>query len=661
MGDEVYEAVGNGAEGMKQYTALYRQSLDDPETFWREQAKLLKWERPFDKVQGGGLEAGDVNWFTGGKLNACYNCIDQHLPARAKQIALLHEGDEPGDVKSLTYEQLLQEVSKCANAMKHYGIKKGDFVTIYMPMVLEAAVVMLACARIGAAHSVVFAGFSPDALRDRVINANSKWVFTTDEGKRGGKVLGLKATVDKAVDGVACVENVFVFKVTGADVAFEPGRDVWMHEAMEAQPPYCPCEVMDAEDILFILYTSGSTGKPKGLAHTTAGYCIYTALTTKRVFDLKEGDIYACVADVGWITGHSYIVYGPLINGATSVMFESTPLYPDHGRYWDMVQRHKITQFYTAPTAIRALMRFGPEIVSKYDLSSLRILGSVGEPINPEAWRWYFEHVGKGKCSLVDTWWQTETGGHLMTPLPGATPMKPGSCSLPFFGVEPAILNPQTGEELKGGDVEGVLAMKRSWPSMARTIYGDHKRYMDVYLRPYKNYYFTGDGAKRDADGFYWITGRVDDVVNVSGHRIGTAEVESALVGHQGVSEAAVVGYPEPIKGQGICCYITLVDGFEESPELLKDLKMTVRTAIGPFCTPDVLVITPSLPKTRSGKIMRRILRKIAEEDTGALGDTSTLADPSVVDALIRKVPLPSLLSLQTSMVAHSSFWLLCL
>ncbi|CAM9250579.1 unnamed protein product [Ectocarpus fasciculatus] len=624
-------------DGMKTYEAMHKQSLEEPDTFWGDAARsTLKWFREFDRVSQGGFDTGDVAWFTGGQLNACYNCIDQHLPQRAKQVAILHEGDEPGVVTKITYEELLRQVCRMANAMKELGVKKGDFVTLYMPMVPEAAVAMLACARLGAPHSVVFAGFSAEALRDRIVDANSKWVFTTDEGRRGGKTLHLKSIVDKAVEDADCVEKVLVITATGAKVPMGE-RDVQMSEMLPRMRPYCPCETMDSEDLLFILYTSGSTGRPKGVAHTTAGYLLYTGMTTKHAFGLEEGDVFACVADVGWITGHSYIVYGPLVNGATTLMFESTPMYPNHGRYWDVVQRHKVTQFYTAPTAIRALMSCGPEIISDYDLSSLRVLGSVGEPINPEAWRWYNEHVGKGKCHIVDTFWQTETGGHVMLPLANVTPTKPGSCSFPFFGIEPAVLNAQTGEEVTGNDVEGVLAFKRPWPSLARTVYGDHKRYMDVYLNPYKGYYFTGDGCHRDSDGFYWITGRVDDVLNVSGHRIGTAEVESALVLHPAVSEAAVVGFPDPIKGQAICCYVTFVSGYTESPELLKELVKQVATHIGPFARPGMIVGTPGLPKTRSGKIMRRILRKIAEGEADKLGDTSTLADPSIVEGLVEK------------------------
>ncbi|CAM9163023.1 unnamed protein product [Ascophyllum nodosum] len=627
--------------GMQKYKEMYRQSLESPDEFWGGAARsTLKWFRDFDRVAQGGFETGDVAWFTGGELNACHNCVDQHLPQRANQVAILHEGDEPGVVTKLTYEELLRQVCRVANAMRELGVKKGDFVTLYMPMVPEAAVAMLACARLGAPHSVVFAGFSAEALRDRIVDAKSKWIFTTDEGKRGGKTLHLKKIVDAAVEKADCVEKVLMFTSTGAKVPMKPQRDVLLSEMLPRMRPYCPCERMDSEDLLFILYTSGSTGTPKGVAHTTAGYLLYTAMTTKHAFGLKEGDIFACVADIGWITGHSYIVYGPLVNGATSVMFESTPMYPNHGRYWDLVERHKVTQFYTAPTAIRALMRFGPDIISNYDLSSLRVLGSVGEPINPEAWRWYYDNVGKGKCHIVDTFWQTETGGHVMLPLANVTPTKPGSCSFPFFGIEPAVLNPQTGEELEGSDVEGVLAFKRPWPSLTRTVWGDHNRYLEVYLNPYKasnGYYFTGDGCRRDADGFYWITGRVDDVLNVSGHRIGTAEVESALVLHKAVSEAAVVGFPDAVKGQAICCYVTFVTGYKESPELLKELVQQVATHIGPFARPGMIVGTPGLPKTRSGKIMRRILRKIAEGEADKLGDTSTLADPSIVEGLVGK------------------------
>ena len=643
---------------MANYEKMYAKSVEDPEGFWAEQAKTyLKWNVPFDTVFTGGFLEGDIAWFLNGKLNASACCIDQHLPARAEQTAIIWEGDEPGNVKHITYAQLHKmvrrpeltrarerlpplerisdgapvcapQVCRVANALKASGVRKGDIVMIYMPMVRgvatargacvfnshplrrraqvpEIAVVMLACTRIGAAHSVVFAGFSADSLRDRIVDANSKWIVTSDEGKRGGRTLPLKKIVDDACVGASTVEKVFYFKRTNATVPLTPGRDIDMDELSAQQRPYCPCEMMDSEDLLFILYTSGSTGRPKGVAHTTAGYLLYAAMTTKHVFDLREGDVYACVADAGWITGHSYIVYGPLLNGTTTVMFESTPMYPDHGRYWDMVQRHKINVFYTAPTAIRALMRYGPEKVAEYDKSSLRVLGSVGEPINPEAWRWYFEYVGEKRCTIVDTWWQTETGGHMATPLPGVTPMKPGSCTKPFYGIQLAVIDPQSGKEKTETEAEGVLCIKHPWPSTTRTVYGDHERYLNVYMKPYPGYYFTGDGCRRDADGYYWITGRVDDVLNTSGHRIGTAEVESALVAHPSVSEAAVVGFPHDVKGEGIGAYVILTAGYEESPELEKELKTAVRGAIGPFATPDLVIIVPGLPKVSYARVRR--------------------------------------------------------
>jgi acetyl-CoA synthetase len=585
----------------------------------------------------GGFEKGDIAWFLNGKLNASTNCIDRHLEKRGDQVAIIWEADEPGQSRKITYRELHHEVCRLANAMKTAGVKKGDTVAIYMPMVPELAFTMLACARIGAPHSIVFAGFSAEALRDRIVNASSKWVFVTDEGYRGGRTLPLKKTVDAACAGVDVVEKVFVFKRSGADVPMTEGRDVYMEELMDAERPYCPAEPMDSEDLLFILYTSGSTGSPKGVGHTTAGYLLYSQMTTKNVFDLRENDVYACVADCGWITGHTYIVYGPLLNGTTTLMFESTPLYPNASRYWDLVETHKVTQFYTAPTAIRALMQRGEEPVQKNDISSLRILGSVGEPINPEAWRWYFEVVGKSKCAIVDTYWQTETGGHIGTPLPGCTPMKPGSCSLPFFGVDFAIMDDK-GNELVGNEVEGKLCVRSPWPGITRTVYGDHKRYLNVYMTAYPGMYFTGDGCKRDKDGYYWITGRVDDVVNTSGHRIGTAEIESALVAHAAVGEAAVIGFPHPVKGEGLCCYVSLNQGVEETENLCKDLKMAVRAAIGAFATPDHIIVSSGLPKTRSGKIMRRVLRKIIAGEAKTLGDVSTLADPSVVGTLIDKV-----------------------
>ncbi len=627
------------SEALNEYHTRYKQSIEDPETFWDNEAKkYLSWTTPYKRVLSGSFEDGDVNWFTEGKLNACYNCLDKHLETRADQTAIIWESDEIGESQSITYSELTKEVCRIANVMKKIGVQKGDVVTLYMPMTPQLAMVMLACARIGAIHSVVFAGFSADSLRDRINDCGSKWVFTSDEGKRGGRTLKLKDIVDKAVIQTDIVEKVCVFKRTGADVPMVEGRDVWMSDMMPLVRPYCPCEPMDSEDVLFILYTSGSTGKPKGVAHTTAGYLLNAALTTKTSFDLRDGDVFCCAADCGWITGHSYIVYGPLCNGATTTMFESVPTYPDCCRYWDLIQRHKITQFYTAPTAVRALMRFDTEPIKKYDLSSLRILGSVGEPINPEAWRWYYNNVGRGNCTIVDTYWQTETGAHLAANLPGAIPMKPGSCTFPYYGINFAVLDSTTGKELEGNNVEGVLAIKDIWPSITRTVYNDHERYLNVYLRPYKGYYFTGDGCRRDEDGYYWITGRVDDVINPSGHRLGTAEIESALVACPEVAEAAVVGFPHDLKGEGIGCYIILRSNppVEETPDLVKQLKMAVRSAIGPIATPDFIVFS-DLPKTRSGKIMRRILRKIAAGEEDAIGDTSTLADPSVVPVLVAK------------------------
>eukprot|EP00516_Mucochytrium_quahogii_P000210 CAMPEP_0203760132 /NCGR_PEP_ID=MMETSP0098-20131031/13499_1 /ASSEMBLY_ACC=CAM_ASM_000208 /TAXON_ID=96639 /ORGANISM=" , Strain NY0313808BC1" /LENGTH=633 /DNA_ID=CAMNT_0050653589 /DNA_START=139 /DNA_END=2040 /DNA_ORIENTATION=+ len=628
---------------MDAYNKLYAESIDDPAKFWGEQAKkLLRWEREFEQSMTGSFVDGDVAFFTGGKINACVNCIDRHIDnGKGDDVAIIWEGDEPGTVKKFTFKECLREISRIANVLIKYGVKKGDPVTIYMPMIPMTAFVMLACVRIGAPHSIVFAGFSSEALRDRIDNVHSKYVFTTDEGLRGGRKIPLKNMVDAAVNDCEFLENIFMFKRTGVDVNFVEGRDVWMEPEMEGQRPYCPATPMDAEDTLFYLYTSGSTGQPKGLAHTTAGYLLYTSMTHRYVFDYRPGDVYACVADCGWITGHSYIVYGPLLNGATTLMFESTPLYPDAGRYWDMVERHKITQFYTAPTAIRALMRFGVEPLKKYDLSTLRVLGSVGEPINPEAWKWYYENVGGNRCSIVDTYWQTETGGIIVTPLPGCTTMKPGSATLPFFGIELEILNPQTGEvqpQVMGEEQDGVLCVKKPWPSVARTVFNNHERYMNTYLRPYPGYYFTGDGCTRDVDGYYWITGRVDDVMNVSGHRIGSAEIESALVASDAVAEAAVVGYPHEVKGEAIACYVITRNGVQETPELIKDLVTQIRQVIGAFASPSMMVCVSGLPKTRSGKIMRRVLRKIASNEADQLGDTSTLADPAIVDELIAKV-----------------------
>ena len=620
----------------EKYMELYKKSVSSPNAFWKEQAeKHLVWIKPFTSVSSGSFDEGNISWFEDGQLNVSVQCIDRHLETRSEQTAILWEGDEPYDVKRISYQELHDKVCQLANVLKKHGIKKGDRVALYMPMIPEAAYAMLACARIGAIHSVVFAGFSAEALKERILDSTCKAVITADEGRRGQKRIPLKSLVDEAVQSCDCVEHVFMYRHTHDDVPFNNSIDVDLSQSMKSEDIFCEPEVMNSEDALFILYTSGSTGKPKGLQHSSAGYILYTMLTHKYVFDYQDGDIYACVADIGWITGHSYVVYGPLANGATTVMFESIPTYPDAGRYWDMVERHQINQFYTAPTAIRAIARMGDSFVKKYNRSSLRVLGSVGEPINPESWNWYYKVVGQEQCNIVDTWWQTETGGIMITPLPGATATKPGSATFPFFGVEPVILDDKSNE-LEGNGISGLLAIKTPWPSIARTIYGDHERYMQTYLSPFKGYYFTGDGCRRDEDGYYWITGRVDDVINVSGHRMGTAEVESALVQHPACAEAAVVGFPHEIKGQGIFAYVIIKSDIEESDDLVKRLRQTVRELIGPIATPDHILIAPGLPKTRSGKIMRRILRKIASLEINELGDTSTLADPSVVDKLIK-------------------------
>ena len=617
------------------YLRLYQQSVEQPETFWGEQAKtFLDWFKPWDKVHTSNLKQGHAEWFKGGQLNVAYNCIDRHLEKRGEQIAIIWEGDNPAESAHITYNKLHHNVSRLANVLKGRGVKKGDRVCIYMPMIPEAAYAMLACARIGAVHSVVFGGFSPDALRDRILDADCRAVITADEGVRGGKYIPLKANVDKALQSCPDVSTVVVVERTQGDIAWVEGRDLWYHQALKEVDADCPAEPMDAEDPLFILYTSGSTGKPKGVLHTTGGYLLGAAMTHKYVFDYHEGDIYWCTADVGWVTGHSYIVYGPLANAATTLMFEGVPNYPDASRFWQVIDKHQVNTFYTAPTALRALMREGQGPVKSTSRSSLRLLGTVGEPINPEAWEWYFHVVGDSRCPIVDTWWQTETGSILITPLPGATDLKPGSATRPFFGVQPVLLDEQ-GKEIDGPG-SGVLAIKASWPSQIRSVYGDHQRMIDTYFKPYPGYYFTGDGARRDEEGYYWITGRVDDVINVSGHRIGTAEVESALVLHDAVAEAAVVGYPHDVKGQGIYAYVTLMNGQEPSDELKKDLLTLVGKEIGSFAKPELVQWAPGLPKTRSGKIMRRILRKIAENEIGSLGDTSTLADPSVVDDLVR-------------------------
>jgi len=623
---------------MPAYRAMYDRSVGDPEGFWQEMArKELDWFHPFSKVREFDWEWGQIQWFLNGRLNACHNCVDRHASSsRGTQTAIIWEADAPGESRKVDYRELQREVCRLANVLRHHGIRRGDRVAIYMPMMLEAAYAMLACARIGAVHNVVFAGFSAESLRDRINDARCVAVITADEGLRGGKIIPLKRTVDEAVMACPTVKYVFVAQRTGNKIPFYPQRDVWLRPAMDSERPFCPIEHMDAEDTLFLLYTSGSTGRPKGVAHTTAGFLLHAALSHRYVFDYHPGDVYACVADIGWITGHSYVLYGPLANGATTVLFESVPTYPDAGRYWEMVERLKITQFYTSPTAIRAVAREGEAFVKKYDRSSLRILGSVGEPINPEAWRWYYEVVGENRCPIVDTWWQTETGGIMISPMPGATPLKPGSATLPFFGIEPVVLDDQ-GKEVLGNGVTGLLAIRNPWPGMARTIQNDHQRFVQTYLKPFPGYFITGDGCRRDEDGYYWITGRVDDVINISGHRMGTAEVESALVTHPACAEAAVVGFPHEIKGEGIFAYVILNPGWEDSQELMGELKNEVRHHIGPFATPDIILVTPGLPKTRSGKIMRRILRKIAAEQYTDLGDLTTLADPTIVEHLVEK------------------------
>ncbi len=619
------------------YDAMYKQSVEDPEGFWGEHGKRVDWIKPYKTVKNVSYDAKDlyIKWYEDGTLNVAANCLDRHLEKRGDQTAIIFEGDDPNVSEHITYRDLYERTCRFANALKSMGVAKGDRVVIYLPMIPEAAVAMLACARIGAIHSIVFGGFSPEALAGRVEDCGAKVVITSDEGLRGGRSIPLKRNADEALShpGVKSVEKMVVVKHTGKDVAWNDARDVWYHEVCEAASTDCPPTEVNAEDPLFVLYTSGSTGKPKGVLHTSGGYLVYASMTHEYVFDYHEGDIYWCTADVGWVTGHSYIVYGPLANGATTLMFEGVPSYPDASRFWQVCEKHKVNIFYTAPTAIRALMREGESFVNKADLSSLRILGSVGEPINPEAWEWYYEHVGKKNCPIVDTWWQTETGGILITPLPGATDLKPGSATLPFFGVQPALLDNE-GKELTGA-TDGNLVIKDSWPGQMRTVYGDHERFIQTYFSTFKNVYTTGDGARRDDDGYYWITGRVDDVINVSGHRMGTAEVESALVAHSKVAEAAVVGVPHDIKGQGIYAYVTLNAGEEPTDELRAELVKWVRKEIGPIASPDFIQWSPGLPKTRSGKIMRRILRKIAANEYDQLGDTSTLADPGVVDDLI--------------------------
>ena len=616
------------------YQEMYRESVDDPEKFWAKQAtEFLTWGTPWQTVCDYDFGKGEAAWFEGGKLNVSVNCIDRHLAKRSDQTALIWEGDEPTEDKKITYRDLHNKVSRLGNILRQRGVKKGDRVCIYMPMIPEAAYAMLACARIGAVHSVVFGGFSPDALKDRILDSDCEVVITADQGYRGGKIVPLKNNVDRALQSCPGVHTCLVVERAKGKVEWNEGRDIWYHLAIEDVPSHCSPEMMDAEDPLFVLYTSGSTGKPKGVVHTTGGYLLMTAMSHKYTFDYKDGDVYWCTADVGWVTGHSYIVYGPLCNGGISLMFEGVPTYPDASRFWQIIDKHQVNQFYTAPTAIRALMGAGNDFVNKTSRKSLKLLGTVGEPINPEAWEWYYQMIGGSRCPVVDTWWQTETGAHMLTPLPGATDLKPGSATLPFFGVEPILLDTE-GDQIEG-EGEGLLMIKSSWPSQIRTVYGDHKRCIETYFSAYPGYYFTGDGARRDADGYYWITGRVDDVLNVSGHRMGTAEVESALVLHESIAEAAVVGYPHDIKGQGIYCYVTPMTSIEPDAALKKELVALCVKEIGPIAKPDIIQWAPGLPKTRSGKIMRRILRKVAANELDSLGDTSTLADPSVVDELI--------------------------
>jgi acetyl-CoA synthetase len=624
--------VGSLAE----YQRLYRRSIENPDEFWREQAEIVDWMVAPGRIAQGGFAEIDYAWFAGGKLNVAANCVDRHAARTPDRTAIIWASDEAGTYERISYAEVEREVARVANLLKAHGVGKGDRVAIYLPMIPDLAYAMLACARIGAVHSVVFAGFSAESLRNRILDAGAKVVFTANEGLRGAKRIPLKATTDAAVEGLDFVAKVFVARRTETEVPMRAGRDLWLAEEKAAQRPFCPAEPIDAEDPLFILYTSGSTGKPKGVLHTTGGYLVYAALTHKLVFDLHEDDVYCCAADVGWVTGHSYIVYGPLANGATTVMFESIPLYPDPGRYWRLVDELGVTIFYTAPTALRAVAREGDEWVKRHRRTSLRVLGTVGEPINPEVWKWYHDVVGEGRCAVVDTWWQTETGGILITPLPGAIATKPGSATLPFFGIEPVLVGAE-GQELEGNGVSGNLCIRASWPGQARTIYGDHARFRDTYFSRYRGLYFTGDGCRRDEDGYYWITGRVDDVLNVSGHRLGTAEVESALVGHEGVAEAAVVGFPHEIKGEGIFAYVILKPEFESHPreELVAHLRQEVRKSIGPFASPDRIQVVPGLPKTRSGKIMRRILRKVAAGQYDELGDVTTLADPSVVEKIV--------------------------
>ncbi len=621
---------------MAEYERLYRRSLEEPEAFWSEQAERLTWFHPWSQVFDHDYDNVDFGWYLGGRLNACFNCVDRHLEDRGDQDAIIWAKDEPGEYEHITYRQLKHEVSRVANVLRFHGVRRGDRVCIYMPMIPQLAFTMLACARIGAVHSIVFGGFSSEAIRDRILDAGARMVVTANEGLRGGRRLPLKETVDRAVDGLDLVETVLVARRTDTEVPMKAGRDHWLDTECRRQRSTCTFEWMGSEDPLFILYTSGSTGKPKGVLHTTGGYMVYAAMSHELVFDYRPGDIYFCAADIGWITGHTYIIYGPLANGATTVMFESVPTYPDVGRYWQVIDDLGVNILYTAPTAIRAIARAGDEHVKKYSRSSLRILGTVGEPINPDTWRWYHDVVGGGRCAVVDTWWQTETGGILITPLPGATPVKPGSATLPFFGVLPVLVDDE-GRRLEGNDVSGNLCLERTWPGQARTVWGDHERFHDTYFTQFPGLYFTGDGCRRDGDGYYWITGRVDDVINVAGHRLGTAEIESALVAHEAVAEAAVVGFPHEIKGQGIFAYVILTHEAEgvEPHEIVGALKEQVRHVIGPVATPDEILVAPALPKTRSGKIMRRILRRIAAGEFDDMGNITTLADPSVVERLI--------------------------